>query len=118
VQAVCDTIYEAESTYILSDFKNALIYNDYCAVRRVSIVAPLQQLLLSNSADNSPPGPTVCILRPRILYRVSRINDFKEGLTIKRDQNANKIKRTVKSWILMCLRRLKKVIIGGVIYNI
>lgn len=42
--AVCDTIYEAESTYILSDFLNALIYNDHCAVRRISIVAPLQQL--------------------------------------------------------------------------
>lgn len=39
---VCDTIYEAESTYILSDFLNALIYNDHCAVGRISIVAPLQ----------------------------------------------------------------------------
>lgn len=41
---------------------------------------------LSNSAGNSPTVPTVCILRPRILYRVSRINGFKEGLTIKREQ--------------------------------
>lgn len=54
---MCDTIYEAESTYILSDFKNALIYNDHCAVRRISIVAGLpEQLsrdtLLSNSASN------------------------------------------------------------------
>jgi len=34
-----DAIYEAGPAYIASDFSNALIYSDHCAVRRLSIVA-------------------------------------------------------------------------------
>lgn len=92
---MCDTIYEAESTYILSDFLNALIYNDHCAVRRISIVAPLQQLsghfclalrevtpfppVASKAGSPFPPVDAVAAL-----HRVSRVYVFKEGLTIER----------------------------------
>lgn len=49
----CDTaIYEAESTYILSDFKNVLIYNDHCTVHRVCIV-PLVNTLRTATRPRS-----------------------------------------------------------------